>query len=109
MRRFHERGEAIKALERYGEIVNIDKVYVVIYFDAAQLPRVKRGQRAEVQIPTQGDTVFPGTVEIVDPVVDPSSALFRIKVVVENSDHKIGTGTKGQVVLMEDAHASATK
>jgi hypothetical protein len=41
--------------------------------------------------------------------VDPSSALFRIKVAVENSDHKIGTGTKGQVVLMEDAHASATK
>ena len=108
VRKFKEVGEAIHGLERFVQVVNIDKVYVIAYFDGSEITRVKRGQQAKVTVPTCGEEVFLGTVEIVDPVIDPSSGLFRVKISVENAHRRIPSGAKGQLVLIEELpHAAA--
>jgi membrane fusion protein, multidrug efflux system len=110
LRIYKERGESIHNLERVAELISIDKLYVVVYFDGADILRVKPGQRAQVTIPIAGQEAFPGVVETVDPVVDPSSGVFRVKIVVDNPDHRIRSGVKANVVLGEDvANASKSK
>ena len=109
LRLYKERGESIRSLERIAQLISIDKVYVVVYFEGAEIFRVKRGQQAQVTMPGYGQEVFPGAVEIVDPVVDPSSGVFRVKVLVENPDHRIRSGIKANVLLPEQAADVTTK
>jgi membrane fusion protein, multidrug efflux system len=104
VRSFRERGESIRALERVITLANLDTVYVTLYFESAQLLRVHTNQQAQVTIPLAGAQPFAGTVETVDPVVDPASGTFRVKVVVDNSEHRIRTGVKAEVRLDEATH-----
>lgn len=102
IRRHKNRGEAVQRLEPYAEIVNIDKVWIVAYFEAGLIQRVRTGQPAQVTIPLTRDEPFAGTVEIVDPVIDPGSNLFRVKILVDNPDHAIKTGVNATVRLTTD-------
>ena len=109
VRVFKERGESVHSLERLADLVSLERVNVTLYLEPASLLRVKAGQSAQVTIPAGGSQVFTGTVETVDPVVDPSSGLFRVKVVVDNAERRIRTGTKADVVLLEpSSHAGST-
>jgi RND family efflux transporter MFP subunit len=107
VRLYKERGESIRTLERFAQVINLDKVYVVVYFDAAQIAQVRCGQTAQVSFPGIA-APRPGVVAIADPVVDPASSLFRVKVLVENPDHQIRTGVKAAVELTPVAVAPAS-
>ncbi len=110
VRRYKERGESIERLQRFADIVSLEKIYVTVYFEPTEILRVKRGQAAEVRIPVCQDEPLPGFVETVDPVIDPASGMFRAKIVVDNRDGRIRTGTKAEVVLPEEVpHASAAQ
>jgi len=110
LRVYKECGDSVRNLERIAELISIDKVYVVVYFDGADLLRVKQGQRAQVTFPLAERAVFSGVVETVDPVVDPASGTFRVKVIVDNPDHRIRSGIKADVMLMDEiANATQSK
>jgi RND family efflux transporter MFP subunit len=103
-----EQGESIRSLDPFAELVSLERVYVTLYFEAANLQRIRPGQRAEVSFAASGPQRASGVVETVDPVVDPSSGLFRVKVVVDNPGGVIRTGMKATVVLTEESsHAAA--
>ena len=108
LRLYKEQGESIRSLDPFAELVSLERVYVTLYFDAANLLRIKPGQHAEVNFGAFGPQKVSGVVETVDPVVDPSSGLFRVKVVVDNPAGTIRTGIKATVVLTEESpHAAA--
>ena len=101
LRLFKQRGASLHSLERVAEVADLSQVVVTLYLDSANLHRVKRGQAAEVSIPLVGEKSFAGVVDVVDPVVDPATGQFRVKVLVDNSDHQIWTGTRASVVIQE--------
>lgn len=104
---YKSRGESIEHLEPFVQIVDLKKVYVIVYFEARELLRVKRGQRAVVTIPLYEEDTFDGMVEIVDPVVVPASGLGRVKILIENTDGRIRSGIKAHVEIIEDgSHGS---
>ena len=109
LRLYRQRGESIHSLERFSELADLSRVQITLYLEAANLLQVKPGQVAEVIIPLIRQEPFTGVVDIVDPVVDPSSGLFRVKVMVDNSDRQIRTGTKANVLLREQAADATTK
>lgn len=98
-----QRGESVRSLERVAELADLSRVQVTLFLEASRLLQVQTGQVAEVVIPLLRQEAFPGRVDVVDPVVDPASGLFRVKVLVENADRQIRTGTKANVVLREAA------
>jgi RND family efflux transporter MFP subunit len=109
VRRFKEQGESVHSLERVIQIVNLDKVYITVYLEGANIVRARKVRQAKVTIPICGDEVMTGAVESVDPVIDPGSGMFRVKICVENADRRIPSGTKAQVTLLEEEpHAAAT-
>jgi len=108
VRRFKEQGEAVHSLERVIQIVNLEKVYVTVYLDGANIIRAKKVRQARVTIPICGEEPFAGAVESVDPVVDPGSGSFRVKICIDNADRRIPSGTKAEVVLLEEEPHAAS-
>ena len=101
LRLFKQRGASLRSLERFAEVADLSRVVVTLYLDAANLQRIKLGQTAEVTIPLVGTKPFSGVVDVVDPVVDPATGQFRVKVLVDNSARQIWTGTRASVVIQE--------
>ena len=101
LRLFKQRGASLHSLERFADVADLSRVVVTLYLDAANLQRLKPGQTAEVTIPLVGTKPFPGVVDVVDPVVDPATGQFRVKVLVDNSARQIWTGTRASVVIQE--------
>ena len=100
--RLHKQcGASLRSLERFAEVADLSQVVVTLYLEAANLLRVQPGQTAAVTIPLMGPESFTGVVDVVDPVVDPASGQFRVKVLVNNSARKIRTGTRADVVIQE--------
>jgi RND family efflux transporter MFP subunit len=99
LRRYKDVGESIQRLENYAELIDTSRVSVIVYLPAEHIHRVKEGNSAQVQIPLLRPEPFTGTVEMVDPVVDPGAGIFRAKIVVPNEDGSIVTGTRARVVI----------
>ena len=103
LRLFKQRGASLHSLERFAEVADLNQVVVTLYLDAENLRRIQPGQTAEVTIPLVGAKPFTGVVDVVDPVVDPASGQFRVKVLVDNSARQIWTGTRASVVIQESS------
>ncbi len=81
-RTFLDKGDAVAPQVPVALVVRMDNVEVVVSVVERDIPKVKRGQTAEVRIDAQPDTAFEGRISTVSPVVDPISrtAVGRIKV-----------------------------
>ncbi len=77
--------------------MQLDRVHAVLYLDQEYLAVIQRDQAAEVRVPALGDRAFQGQVEVVDPVIDPASGLFRVKVVIDNPDLVLRPGSPATV------------
>jgi multidrug efflux pump subunit AcrA (membrane-fusion protein) len=76
------------------DIVNIDQVCVQFYLDPKLMPVLKEEQPVTVRVAVLNDAQFTGKIIFIDPRIDVSSGLFRIKVLIENPDHKIKAGMR---------------
>ncbi len=104
VKKYKESGESIDRVEKLLDIVNIDKVYIQFYVDPKLVFQVKIDQQIPVRFPILGNArTFNGTVSFVDPRIDAGSGLCRIKLLLENADHLIRPGMRG------DADFSAIK
>jgi membrane fusion protein (multidrug efflux system) len=95
VKRYKEAGESVEKVEKLLDIVNIDRVYVQFYLDPKLMETVKMEQPVKIKIPVPlGGQEFTSSVSFIDPRIDAGSGLFRIKVQIENADHKIKAGMR---------------
>ncbi len=100
LRLLKKKGEAVQRLETVAKLVSIRQLYVIIYLDADKIQQVHDGQKVEARIHGVSDRVFQGVVETVDPVIDPGSGLFRVKIRIENPEEKIRSGPRATVKIL---------
>jgi RND family efflux transporter MFP subunit len=96
-------------VENIMKIVHIDSLYMVAYPDAKYLTQVRLGQKAEVCLPLLGNRRLACEVVYIDPVVEPASGGFRIKILVPNPKREIKAGLHGLVTLLPDTPHAAAK
>ncbi|MCX7825533.1 MAG: efflux RND transporter periplasmic adaptor subunit, partial [Verrucomicrobiae bacterium] len=89
-------------VENILKAVHIDSLYAIAYPDAKFVHQIRVGQKAEVRIPLGGNLPIVGTVAVVDPVVDTASGSFRVKVLLNNPDHKIKPGLHAVVTFLPE-------
>ncbi|MDB6169129.1 MAG: hypothetical protein JWM88_1993 [Verrucomicrobia bacterium] len=94
VKKYKEAGESVDRVEKLMDIVNIEQVYVQFYLDPKLLQVLKEEQPITVRIPVMNDAQFTGKINFIDPRIDASSGLFRIKVLIENPDRKIKAGMR---------------
>ena len=95
VKKFKEAGESVDRVEKLMDIVNIDQVYVQFYLDPKLMGSIKSEQPVKVKIAVIGNAEFTAKVSFIDPRIDAGSGLFRVKVLIENRDHKIKAGMRG--------------
>ncbi len=100
LRLLKKKGEAVQRLETVAKLVSIRRLNVIIYLDADKIQKIFDGQAVEARIASVPDQVFYGVVETVDPVIDPGSGLFRVKISIENPDEKVRSGPRASVRIL---------
>lgn len=95
VKKYKESGESVDRAEKLLDIVNIDEVYVQFYVDPKLLNVIKENQIVPVGFPVIGEQKFAGKVAFVDPRIDATSGLFRVKLLVANPGHAIKPGMRG--------------
>jgi RND family efflux transporter MFP subunit len=95
VKKYKESGESVDRAEKLMDVVNIDEVYVQFYLDPKLLTSVKVDQVVAVRFPVIGDRKFEGKVAFVDPRIDATSGLFRVKLLLPNPGHTIKPGMRG--------------
>jgi membrane fusion protein (multidrug efflux system) len=95
VKKYKESGEAVDRVEKLLDLIDIDKVYVQFYLDPKFLEAVKVDQKINVQFPSIGEGLkTDAIVSFIDPRLDAASGLFRVKLLLENGDHKIKSGMR---------------
>jgi membrane fusion protein, multidrug efflux system len=96
VKKYKESGESVDRVDKIVDVVNIDQVYVQFYIDPKVTLQLKLDQQVPVRFPVLvGSKSFVGTIAFIDPRIDASSGLCRIKVLIDNPDHQIRAGMRG--------------
>ncbi len=80
-------GEAVERFETVARVVDTSRLEVLVYADARHFTKFTQGgpARIRVSLPTGGQAVTQGIVSHVDPIIDPATGTFRIRVQFEPS------------------------
>ena len=103
-KRLKDKGESVSRMEKVVEIMDIDRVFVLLNLPEDLRPSLQLAGPAQVSVPSvSGDETFEGKIDFVDPVVDPGSGLFRVKVLLENPRRLLRPGMRAHVRFGADA------
>jgi membrane fusion protein (multidrug efflux system) len=97
VRRFVEEGETVARAREIFQLVDYRQVFVIVYLEARHIRSVEAGSEARLSLPLLGYEDVPARVAFVDPVVDGSSGLFRVKLLVPNPERRIKPGVRAKV------------
>lgn len=94
IKKHKEAGETVDRTEKLLEIVNMDTVFVEFFLKPQLRLTLKENQTAKVKITDLANAEFEGKFTFIAPNNDAGSGLFRVKVQIENQDHRIKPGMK---------------
>lgn len=77
----------------------INRLKAIVSIPESYFPLVKTGMRVNLSSEIYPDQIFPATIEIVYPTVDPNSHTFQVKLNIPNSGEKIRPGMYVKTVL----------
>ena len=90
-------------------MVEYATLYAETYLESPWLGAIRRGGMAQVIIPHLGNQKYQATVENVDPVADPASGLFRVRLALENSDYAIPSGVPAKALFTTGSMLGSSK
>lgn len=88
----HEAGELYNGAKSIVDLVEIDKLKIIISVAESYLPYIKEGMRLSVSSEVYPNVDFEGKIEIVYPTIDPSTHTFHCKVVIANTKRQLKPG-----------------
>jgi membrane fusion protein, copper/silver efflux system len=97
-------GSSVSPGEAAYEITDLNAVWVTADAYQSDAARVKVGMGATVAIESLPDLNLKGTVAFVDPVLDPASRTFKVRVNVENRDGRLKPEMFAEVTFHGAAH-----
>jgi len=99
LRIYKEPGETVARVEKIVEMVDYATLYAESYLESPWLGAIRRGSPARIVIPQLGERAQDAIVENVDPVADPASGLFRVRLALDNSDYAIPSGVPAKALF----------
>ncbi len=89
--KYYEDGE-MYAGQPILTLTQISHLKAIINIPESYFPKVKQGMKVQVESDIYPEQVFPATIEIVYPTIDPASHTFQAKLSIPNSSEKIRPG-----------------
>ena len=100
-------GQHVAAGAELMTIVDLDPIKVEVQVLGSELPLLAEGRRADVRFAAYPGEVFSGTIETINPLIDPDLRTGRVTVLLPNRDNRIKPGMYAEVSL--DAEALADR
>jgi len=97
LRILKEEGETVGRVDKIMTLVEFATLHVECYLESDLLGSIHKGRKAVVSIMRPLEQELEATVDMVDPVVDASSGLFRVRLVLPNPSMKIPSGISAKV------------
>ena len=95
----YEDGELYAGAQPILRLTQISELKAYVNVPETYFPKVKEGMKVNVYSDIYPDKVFPATIEIVYPTVDPASHTFTLKLRIPNSSELIRPGMYVSTVL----------
>ena len=99
LRILKEPGETVGRVDKVIDIVDIKTLHVDAYLEGEWKGRLNESTKVSIEVPSLGEKKLPASIGMVDPVVDPSSGLFRVRLLLPNSDMSIPSGIPAKVTF----------
>lgn len=99
-------GELASSASRAFQVVDLDRLRVIVQLPEKDLGRVQVGQHARLSSAYDDDTAASGQVARISPVVDPASGTVRVTVNVDPGQESLRPGQFVKVRLEVDRHES---
>jgi RND family efflux transporter MFP subunit len=109
VKRFINQGEFVSTMppSPLFLMMNIDKVKTEIGLPEIHIAHIHLGNPVDVAVDTYPDSIFKGTVSTINPMVDPVSRAFTVKVEIPNKDHRLKPGMFARVKIYLAIHKGA--
>ena len=109
VKRFINQGEFVSTMppSPLFLIMNIDRVKTEIGLPEVHLARINIGNPVEVKVDTYPGITFTGKISTINPMVDPVSRAFKIKVEIPNKDHRLKPGMFARAKIYPEIHKDA--
>jgi HlyD family secretion protein len=109
VKRFINQGEYVSTMppSPLFLMMNIDKVKTEIGLPEIHIARIHLGNPVDVTVDTYPGIIFKGTVSTINPMVDPVSRAFTVKVEIPNKDHRLKPGMFARVKIYPAIHKGA--
>ncbi|NBB78437.1 MAG: efflux RND transporter periplasmic adaptor subunit [Verrucomicrobia bacterium] len=102
--RHYEAGEMVTVGEPLFKLVDISSVFVQVYVSMETARTLREGTTVRLSFPELGEDgpELQGTVDFVDPQVDPASGLLKVKVLASNEERMVKPGLRAQLQVGPD-------
>lgn len=95
-----EAGEWVEPGTVVFELVNIDRVYAEMLVTPEEAAPLKVGQKLTTRFPLLAPRAeVEGAIDFIDPRVDASSGLMKVRILIDNAQHRLRPGYRGQALL----------
>ena len=88
-------------------IMNIDSVKIEVGLPELHLASVAIGNPVEITVDTYPGITFKGKISTVNPMVDPVSRAFTVRIAIPNRDHRLKPGMFARVKIFPRIHQDA--
>lgn len=102
-----EIGQRVNVNEALFVLADFNPLRAKIYVPEKEVGRIFVGQKAKITAEALRGTEFPGVVEMVSPVVDPTSGTSKVTIDIKDNSGKLKPGMFSTVYITTDTHKDA--
>jgi len=95
-------GNMVQANQQTFHIADFKPLIANVFVPETELARLQAGQPATLRVDALPDTRFQGSVERINPAVDPQSGTFKVVVRAEDPQHRLRPGMFARVRIVHD-------
>ena len=88
-------------------VTGFDPLLAVLYVPERQMGKLKVGHPARLRVDALTDESFPGHIERISPIVDPSTGTMKVTVEVRDASRSLKPGMFARVDITHDVHTDA--
>ena len=92
-----EPGETVGRVDKIIDLVDLQTLHVDTFLEGEWIGKINPASQVFIDIPSLGLQRIPVQIGMIDPVVDPGSGLFRVRLILPNSDLSIRSGLPAKV------------
>jgi len=99
LRILKEPGGAVSRADKIMDVVNLKTLHVNTFLEGDALEKVNTLTKVHVETPKKEGKKINASILMIDPVVDPGSGLFRVRLLIQNEDMSIPSGIPIKVIF----------